>query len=162
MGGMTSSGFGRIAVALDGSECAGHALDTAIDLALHYQSELQVLSVAPLIPVYIAPAEPWVPAGIPESQLAYYRTVVDDGVAKAEKAGLKKVTGVCLEGVIVDELLGQMEAHPPDLLIMGSRGLSTAKRLLLGSVSDAVAHHVKCPILIVRPPAVSATSKSRA
>ena len=152
----------RIAVALDGSEHANQALDLAIDLAKRYSSELQVLSVAPLVPVYVAPAEPWIPAGVPESELAHYRQVVDDGVSKAEKAGLTKVTGICLEGVIVDELLAHLEANPPDLLVMGSRGLSAARRLLLGSVSDAIAHHVGCPVLIVRPPRTkSASSKAR-
>ncbi len=148
----------RIAVAVDGSSHAEHALDMAIDLARKYGGELQILSVAPLIPIYISSTEPWVPAGIPESEIAHYRKVVDQAVSKAEKAGLSRVTGVCLEGVIVDELLGHLEAHPPDLLVLGSRGLSTARRLLLGSVSDTIAHHVGCPVLIVRPPRPAATA----
>ena len=151
----------RIAVALDGSEHANRALEFAIDLARRYGSALDVLGVAPLVPVYVAPAEPWIPAGVPESELAHYREVVDKGVLAAQNAGLTRVKGVCLEGVIVDELLAQLDANPPDLLVMGSRGLSAAKRLLLGSVSDAVAHHVRCPVLIVRPPAaVRASSKN--
>ncbi|HYK93389.1 MAG TPA: universal stress protein [Thermoplasmata archaeon] len=158
---MTGVELARIAVALDGSEYANHALEFAIDIARRYSSELQILSVAPLVPVYVAPAEPWIPAGIPESELAHYRKVVDEAVAKAEKAGLTKVTGLCLEGVIVDEILAHVEASPPDLLILGSRGLSTAKRLLLGSVSDAVAHHVGCPVLIVRPPRGKSTTSPR-
>ncbi|MCI4361140.1 MAG: universal stress protein, partial [Thermoplasmata archaeon] len=64
--------------------------------------------------------------------------------------GLSSVTGVCLEGVIVDEIIGHLEQSPADLLVIGSRGLSTAKRLLLGSVSDAIVHHATCPVLIVR------------
>jgi nucleotide-binding universal stress UspA family protein len=149
---LTTVRFDRITVAVDGSPFAQHALEMAVDLAVRYGGELQVLSVAPIVPVYVAPAEPWIPAGVPESEVARYRKVVDDAVAWAEAAGLHRVTGVCLEGIIVDELLAHVEANPPDLLVMGSRGLSSAKRLLLGSVSDAVAHHVGCPVLIVRPP----------
>jgi nucleotide-binding universal stress UspA family protein len=37
-----------------------------------------------------------------------------------------------------------------DLIILGSRGLSRVAGFLLGSVSDAVAHHAHCPVLIVR------------
>lgn len=153
----------RIAVAVDGSPHAERALDFAINLARRYDGELQVLSVAPLVPVFVSGAEPWVPPEIPETEIAHYREVVDKAVARAEKDGLSRVTGVCLEGVIVDELLGHLEANPPDLLVIGSRGLSAAKRLLLGSVSDAIAHHVSCPVLIVRPvpDAAPATGKPK-
>ena len=37
-----------------------------------------------------------------------------------------------------------------DLIIMGSRGLSPFKELLLGSVSFKVMHHAKCPVMVVR------------
>ncbi|MFC1507578.1 universal stress protein [Thermoproteota archaeon] len=37
-----------------------------------------------------------------------------------------------------------------DLIVIGSRGLSGAKRFLLGSISNSVSHHAECPVLIVR------------
>lgn len=144
--------FGRIAVAIDGSPYAAHALEVAADLAKKYASELTILAVAPLIPIYVASTEAWVPTEVPESEIRHYRDIVDRAVAQVKAEGLSNVTGVCLEGVIVDEILGHLEGHPADLLVIGSRGLGTAKRLLLGSVSDAVAHHVRCPVLIVRAP----------
>ncbi len=142
--------FERIVVAVDGSPYAEQALTHALDLARKYASELTVLSVAPLVPIYVATAEPYVPTELIESEGKYYRGVTDAAVARAQKEGLSRVSGVCLEGVIVDEILGFIERHPTDLLVMGSRGLSTAKRLFLGSVSEAVLHHVGCPVLIVR------------
>jgi nucleotide-binding universal stress UspA family protein len=153
---VTAPTFHRIAVAVDGSPHAELAVAFAIDLAKRYGSELTVLGIAPLIPLYVSSSEPWVPTEVPESEAAHYHSVVDTAVARAKKEGLSAVTGVTLEGVIVDELLGYLEAHPTDLLVMGSRGLTATKRLLLGSVSDAVLHHVKCPVLVVRgdvPPA---------
>ena len=143
---------GRITVAIDGSQHADRALDFAIDLAAKYGSELSILAVAPLIPVYVPAPEPWVPTEIPESETKHYRAIVDAAVQRAEQGGVKSVSGICLEGVIADEIIAHIEQHPTDLLLLGSRGLSTAKRLLLGSVSDAVSHHVSCPVLIVRPP----------
>ena len=153
---MAAPTFGSIAVAVDGSTHASQALEVAIDLAKKYESELALIAVAPLIPLYLASSEAWIPAEIPEAETKMFRQIVDQGVAKAKAAGVGTVTGVCLEGVIVDELLGWVEAHPVDLLVVGSRGLSTAKRLLLGSVSDAIAHHVNCPLLIVRAPGPAA------
>src|SRR6478609_2810468 len=37
-----------------------------------------------------------------------------------------------------------------DMIILGSRGLSTAKEFLLGGVSHKVVHHAKCPVTVVR------------
>ena len=144
--------FGTITVAVDGSPHAQRALEVAADLAKKYGSALTVLGVTPLTPVYVSTTESWAPLTIPESEIQHYRKVVDDAVAAAQGIGAAPVKGVLLEGVIVDEIISQLEKHPTDLLVMGSRGLSTAKRLLLGSVSDAVVHHVGCPVLIVRSP----------
>jgi len=148
---MVGVNLGRITVAVDGSPHAERALDFAVDLAKRYESHLSIVVVAPLVPIYVPSAEPWSAAQVPETEVAQYRTLLDQATERARKAGLTAIDGVCLEGVIADELLAQIEAHPTDLLVLGSRGLSTAKRLLLGSVSDAVLHHVKCPVLVVRP-----------
>ncbi|MCI4338670.1 MAG: universal stress protein [Thermoplasmata archaeon] len=143
----------RIAVSVDGSAHAAHALEFAVDLARKYSAELTIVAVAPLT-AYVATTEPWIPTEVLEGEVKHYRTIVDESVAMAKAAGITAVTGVCLEGHITEELVGFVEKHPLDLLIMGSRGLSTTKRLLLGSTSDEVLHHVNCPVLIVRTPAV--------
>ena len=153
--------FPRIAVAIDGSVNGRVALDAAIDLAKRYGSELTVISVAPLVPVYVSAAEPYVPATVPQDELARYRVIVDEAVHFAEKLGVTIVTGLCEEGVVVDEILGYLEQHPTDLLVVGSRGLSTARRLLLGSVSSALVNHAPCPVLVVRPTTTKPTSTTR-
>jgi nucleotide-binding universal stress UspA family protein len=145
--------FARVTVAIDGSKMGELALDLAVDLARRYQSDLSVLAVAPLQPVFVSSAEPWVPTEVPEAETNYYRGIVDRAVKKAQTAGVANATGTSLEGVVVDEIIAFVEKNPTDLLVLGSRGLSTAKRLLLGSVSDAVSHHVSCPVLIARAPA---------
>lgn len=137
-------------MATDGSPNAKQAVDFAVDLAQKYGSRLTILAVAPLIPVYVSSTEPWVPTEVSAEETAHYRKIVGEAVSLAQGAGVAEVTGVTLEGVIVDEIIGQLEKQPADLLVLGSRGLSAAKRLLLGSVSDAVTHHVACPVLVVR------------
>ena len=153
---MASVAINRITVALDGSPYADHALTFAIDLSKRYTAALSILAVAPMVPLYLSSTEPWAPTEMPEGELKFYRGLVDAAVARAQADGLSDVTGVCLEGHVVDEIVAFLESHPADLLVLGSRGLSAAKRLLLGSISDAVSHHVGCPVLIVRglPPGV--------
>jgi len=151
-GPMQTATFRHIAVATDGSETAEAALGVAIDIAKRYAADLLIVAVAPLPPVFVAPNAPIVPATVPESPLPMFRELVDRSVARAKSAEVPGVTGVCEEGVIVDRILEQVRAHGSDLLVVGSRGLSTAERLLLGSVSTALVTHAPCPVLVVRPP----------
>jgi len=140
-----------ITVAIDGSPTASTAFASAVDLARHYGSELVVIAVAPLSPVFVTPNEPFVPPVVPESPLPQFRTLVESAVREAKEAGVTAVTGVCYDGVVVDEILAHLANHPTDLLVVGSRGLSTAKRILLGSTSTALVTHAPCAVLVVRP-----------
>jgi nucleotide-binding universal stress UspA family protein len=148
---MPAPSLRRITVGVDGSTNAEAALEWAIDLAHRYGSELAIVAVAPIVPVYISATEPFVPAGVAPSEIGPYREMVDVAMKKAKAAEVTSVTGVAYEGVAVDEILNHLEKHPTDLLVIGSRGLSAAKRLLLGSVSTAIINHAPCPVLVVRP-----------
>ena len=126
-------------------------MDIAIDLASRYRAHLDIVAVSPLEPMYVAPSEGWVTPTAPPSDLPFYRKILDRDVARAKSASVMDVEGVCLEGIVVDELVAWVEKSPPDLLVIGSRGLSRGKRILLGSVSTAVLQQVKCPVLVVNP-----------
>ena len=55
------------------------------------------------------------------------------------------------EGPIASGISDYANEHAPSLVVMGTRGLSGAKSLLLGSVSHYVAQHLSVPVLIVPP-----------
>lgn len=57
------------------------------------------------------------------------------------------VEAVAVEGHPATVLVEQ--ARDADILVVGSRGRGGARSLLLGSVSQSVAHHVSCPLVIV-------------
>ncbi len=147
---MPSPRFARIMVAIDGSPESQEALATAIDLADRYGSELTILTVAPLVPVYLPSTGPYVTTAMAESQVPRYRELVDVAVKQAQESGVTAVTGLCHEGVVVDEILSYLDTNPTDLVVVGSRGLSATKRLLIGSISSALVTHAPCPVLVVR------------
>jgi nucleotide-binding universal stress UspA family protein len=74
---------------------------------------------------------------------------VDECVAKSavEAGGTVDVTGVLAWEQPASALLAT--AGPSDVLVVGSRGLGTAARLLLGSTSAAVADRAECPVVVV-------------
>ncbi|VAI21981.1 unnamed protein product [Triticum turgidum subsp. durum] len=61
-------------------------------------------------------------------------------------------TAAVVEGDPKEAICEAVEEMRADLLVLGSRGLGMVKRALLGSVSDYLAHHACCPVLIVKPP----------
>jgi nucleotide-binding universal stress UspA family protein len=49
-----------------------------------------------------------------------------------------------------EAILGVVEEHDADLIIVGSKGMQGGKRFLLGSVPNKISHHAPCSVLIVR------------
>ncbi len=141
--------FQKIVVAVDGSPHAERAIEVAVDLAKHYHAALSIVTVIPA-PVVVTATEPWVPPQLPDAEAKYYHDILEKAKKKAEDLGAPAKKTDILEGHVVEELLTYIEKEVPDLLVIGSRGLSTARRLLLGSVSDALVHHVKCPTIVVK------------
>jgi nucleotide-binding universal stress UspA family protein len=54
-------------------------------------------------------------------------------------------------GAPADVIVREAERRGSDLIVLGARGLGMVKRLLLGSVSEAVVRHAARPVLVVRP-----------
>ncbi|MGH7322445.1 MAG: universal stress protein [Candidatus Rokuibacteriota bacterium] len=56
-------------------------------------------------------------------------------------------------GEPAEEILRLAKESPAEMIVVGARGLGVVKRLLLGSVSDAVLRAAHCSVLIVKRPA---------
>ncbi len=137
----------NLSVAVDGSRSSEKALLAAIELGKALSASLTVISVAPLhvVPAGTATALPI----IHDAEVKVHQELLMKVHDQVALAGLN-VSTVLLDGFVAEELLAYLEHHPFDMLIMGARGLSAGQRFFLGSVSDAVVHHAKLPVLIVR------------
>ncbi|MCI4362601.1 MAG: universal stress protein [Thermoplasmata archaeon] len=142
--------LGRILVAFDGTAHARRASALALEIAERFHSHLTVVVVH----------KP--PEKGEDAQLASLVPVGDDGRAlvslvdelreKGRTKGISKFEVVYLEGDVEDVLLAYLEQHPQDLAVVGSRGLSRSRRLLMGSVSASIVNAAPCPVLVVRAP----------
>jgi len=154
--------FEKILVPLDGSEHSTRALGKAVEIAKKFGSKITLIhaysvSVQPIMmPEPTAMSMPGIPvltAGevtrVTDAARKAGNNILQDGEAKV-KAEDVEVEKLLLEGHAVQEIVRVAKEGNFDLIVMGARGLSKIKVILLGSVSDAVIHHATCPVLIVK------------
>ena len=140
----------RIVVGVDGSETSRAALDWAIAEAhLH---GVPVKAVYAWHDPYTGSALPFSPGLVdPTSYEAVARRILDAAMAGVDEAELAPpAQRVVVRGSAAQALVEA--AEPDDLLVVGSRGRGGFAGLLLGSVSQQVAHHSPCPVVIVPEP----------
>jgi len=139
--------FHSITVAVDGSHPSIRAFEFALGLAKSLHASLTLITVIPTPPPYGAPF-------FPAETLDAIRQAYTDELAKLEararRHGVAKVSAECRQGIAVDQILDFLGQHPTDLLVVGARGLSASRRVILGSVSDALVHDAACPVLVIR------------
>ncbi len=141
--------FKNIILAYDGSDNAKRALDIAIDLAKKYESKLiiiEVIDTAILSGMGLAP----VPSEVIQQIYDKANNDVKEAKDKALNSGVKDVETVTVEGDPASTILDIAGKSGADLIVTGSRGLSTIKRIFLGSVSSRIVHEAKIPVLVVK------------
>ena len=72
-----------------------------------------------------------------------------DAAAVAREAGVESET-YARQGDPVDAILDVAEERGADLIVIGNKGMTGAKRFLLGSVPNKISHHAPCSVLIIR------------
>lgn len=144
----------RIVVATGGSEWSDHALRYALDLAARYHTEevVVVYVVPPTAKVTVDPMGMVVLPPTPEAApSATGREVLARAEAEARARGVPCRT-VLREGPVADQIVQVASEERADVVVVGSRGLTGIRRLLLGSISNEVAVKASCPVLIVKLP----------
>ncbi len=136
--------FAKILVPIDGSPHADKAIRCAADLSKRYGSKLILLHVIPVRVYAFAEVGAVLSEDMEEGE-----EILRRGMELARSLGAEADQRL-KRGIPAEEILRAAEEERVDLIAIGSRGLSGVKAFLLGSVSDKVSHHAKCPVLIVR------------
>jgi len=130
--------FGSIVVGTDGSGTATQAVREAVDMAKATGSTLELVSAQ-------APEDvQW--AINPKQEV---EASLSDAAEIARAAGVE-VNTHARQGDPADAILDVAEELNAGLVIVGNKGMTGAKRFLLGSVPDKISHHAPCSVLIVR------------
>jgi nucleotide-binding universal stress UspA family protein len=145
--------FGSIVVGTDGSDTAREAVRQAIELARLARSSLEVVSAyEPVSAARLREEATEVPRDLQWS--VNPREDVDATLAEvatqAQAAGVETIRTYARQGDPADAILDVAEEQGSDLIIVGNKGMTGAKRFLLGSVPNKVSHHAPCSVLIIR------------
>lgn len=122
--------FNTIVVGTDGSDTATQAVREAVDMAKAVGATLELVSAS---------------AAVSEE----LETSLADAAEIARAAGVG-VNTHAREGDPADAILAVAEERGADVVIVGNKGMTGAKRFLLGSVPDKISHHAPCSVMIVR------------
>ena len=144
--------FKRIVVGTDGSETAAEAVGQALELAKMTGATLSLVSAYQPASGRRVQAEQ---AGAP-TDVQYeigpredVNLVLDGAAADAKQQGVEVKTHP-VEGDPADAILNVAEETKADLIVVGNKGMTGAKRFLLGSVPNKVSHHAPCSVMIIR------------
>ena len=133
-----ASALSNMLVCVDGSDHAMKALNYALSLAEKMGSRMTLLNVQ----------ETRLHKTSPDVAMELGGRVLTESLGAVEERKLSAERRLEF-GVPSDVIVTVAEKGNHDLIVLGSRGLGTVKRFLLGSVSDDVSHKAKCSVLIV-------------
>jgi nucleotide-binding universal stress UspA family protein len=144
--------FRSIVVGTDGSDTATKAVSQAVDLARAVGAKLELVSAYEPVPATRLNEER---RQAPEDlQWAINpREDVDatlEAAAEVARQAGVEVSVYARQGDPADAILDVAEEREADLVIVGNKGMTGAKRFLLGSVPNKVSHHAPCSVLIIR------------
>jgi nucleotide-binding universal stress UspA family protein len=146
--------YQRVVVGTDGSQTAAVAVQHAADLAAASGGELLIVTAyEPPLRSTDANSEQ-VPEEIQwritDSAVAEEHAVEAARLAVERGVRSKAIHTISERGEPANALITVAEERGGEVIVVGSKGMSSASRFLLGSVPNKVSHHAPCDVIIVR------------
>ncbi len=153
--------FKKILVPLDGSDHSMRALDIAVEIAKKFGGKITLIHVYSVsVRPVVVPEPATFALGIPLMTPSEYSKVAEavkeagarilaEGVKRAKAEGVEVET-MLREGHTVHEIVKAAREGEFNLIVMGARGLSRIKEIILGSVSEGVVRNAPCPVLVTK------------
>jgi len=142
--------FEEVLVPVDGSESAHRAAGFGVRLAEAVGMPLKLVHVVSLTPQLVMTLAKMSKDDIHALQQQQARAVLDQAQAAIAACDVRAAIGeLVLVGDAAQEILGYLEAHPKTLVVMGRRGLSPIRSLMVGSVSEKVMRYALGAVTLV-------------
>lgn len=147
----------RIVIGLDGSANAWRAVDFIGRLHPPRGGQVTVFTVVDHMDV---PSQALAPSGVRRTVAAEVRRINAERAARAQKdlarakatltRGGWRVRTIATAGAPLRDLLATVDSAAADLLVVGARGVTGVRHLLLGSVAEGAMNRCRAPVLVVR------------
>jgi nucleotide-binding universal stress UspA family protein len=144
--------FRSIVVGTDGSDTARQAVRQATELARSVGARIELVSAyEPVSDARLREESIHVPEDLqwminPREDVS---AMLEEAAAEIRAGGVE-VEVFARQGDPADAILDVAEERGSELIVVGNKGMTGAKRFLLGSVPNKVSHHAPCSVLIIR------------
>ena len=139
--------FSKVLVAVDGSEYSMNAAEYAISITKEYDSQLIALHVITSDVSTIASTFSPQMEEIKKNAQEFFDQIRRKGEANWD---IPLRTELIASSSVVGGIIDFAEKENIDLIVVGTRGRSGLKRLLLGSVASGIVNYAHCPVMIVK------------
>ena len=150
--------FSKILVPIDGLEPSFHAARVGINITNKFNSKIIVLYVVVSpskneyanLTGFVTPKQiDMIIQNAKEEAKDWFKRIED--MVKTENPNIKLTTTVRVTGEsIYGEIIHYVEKESIDLIVIGTRGRSGFKKLLLGSTASGVVTYANCPVLVTK------------
>ncbi|SRR5579875_794838 len=148
---MSNEKFANIVVAIDGSDLSKRAADYAISLAKEQNAKVSAVAVVKFHQTDAFRGSTATLEKFVRKQAEIAQRWLDSARNKAEKENVRFESRVIKTRTnIPEEIIKYAMDKRSDLIIMGTRGRTGFKKVLLGSVASAVVTHAGCPVMVIR------------
>ena len=143
-------------VGIDGSEESMKAAEYAISIAKLYNAELNAITVltSDIGYIYSSPGVESPPLTVKEIILLAgdeAKKWFDEIKEKANKKGIQlKTEYIVAKKSLLNTILEYVEEHNINLVVVGTRGRSGIKKMLLGSIASGLVTYSPCPVLVIK------------
>ena len=148
----------RVLLATDGSQGSDIAAQFLLNLPLPQPSQVILVTVlqshtASLMktPTLDLESDRQLLAALQAAEETQARRIIARSQEQLQKRGYQ-ITSVIVRGGAAESILAAAKEHNPDVIALGSRGLTGLESILLGSVAERVARYARCSVLIGRTP----------
>lgn len=145
--------FSRILVGIDGSESSLNASEYAIEMAKKDGAQVIAVSIKslPLSSYGLAAPQDEAKLSNEDKEMHGIKESLDkvDQIAKRNNIQVKKEiikSQMSIEAAIVE----YAESEDVDLIVIGTRGTSDIKNILLGNIASGVVKYAACPVMVVK------------
>ena len=153
----------KIILPTDFSPSSDAALETATDLARHFEAELYLLHVIPMLPIVSGmefPTQFYPEQEFLQDAIKHAEQRLADSSSALVMKGLKASSKVEIGNDVVGNIMMVIEREKIDMIVLSTHGISGWRPIVFGSIAEKVVKLVQCPLLLLRSVKAEAMSET--